>query len=370
MNKHTIVLPDELKNLRSRRGYPLVTIAMPTHRTFPENRQDPIRFKDLVRQVRDRLSRELSKREVANINEQLATIAERIDWAHALDGLVVFVGDGIERVVYLPVTVRERAIIDETFATRDLVVAQSKLLHYWVLVLSTDRTRLLEGYGNHLVEVISDHFPLHYDGPRSGDPDNPLPGGFGKDPSKYRDEQYRNYFRAVDQALRHTIGMQHPPVAIIGVERNRSYFAEVRSQHYEIIAELDGSMTEATLHQIAEYIAPTLEEYLERRAITTINEFSRAIAAGLYTCSITDMWHFSRQGRADLLIVEHGYTVAGRWDTEHRIFTPVDDPREPDIIDDVVDDIIEATLDHHGHVAFVPPQSLSPCKHIAMTLRY
>ncbi|MCX8052075.1 MAG: hypothetical protein N3B17_09320 [Chlorobi bacterium] len=370
MDRHTIVLPDELEQLRSRRGYPLVTIAMPTHRAFPENKQDPIRFKDLVRQVRDRLAQELSKREVERVHEQLATLAERIDWAHTLDGLVVFVGDGIERIVYLPVTVRERAIIDETFATRDLVVAQSRLLHYWVVVLSTDRTRLLEGYGDHLVEVESEHFPLPYEGPRSGDPENPLPGGFGKDPSKYRDEQYRHYFRRVDEALRRTIGTQHPLLVVIGVERNRALFAEVRSQQYEIVAELDGSMVTATPHEIAKLSAPALESYVERRAVAAVEELARAIKTGLYTCSIAEMWHFSQEGRADLLIVERDYAVAGRWDADRRTFTIVEDPTEPGVIDDVVDDIIEATLDHKGRVVFVPPRALSPCEHIAMTLRY
>ncbi len=367
---HTLLSAEELKDLQSRRGYPLVTIAMPTHRAFPDNQQDPIRFKDLVRQVRNRLAAELPKREVAQVHEQLATLAERIDWQHTLDGLVVFVGDGTERIVYLPVPVRERVIIDQTFATRDVVVAQSRLLHYWVVVLSTDRTRLLEGYGNHLVEVQSSHFPFPYDGPQSGDPDNPLPGGFGKDPSKYRDEQYRHYFRRVDEALRQTIGTTQPLVVVIGVERNRAYFAEVRSSHYTIIAELDGSMSDATPHQIASAVAPALDNYVEQRAAAALEELADAIKAGRYTCSIADMWHFSREGRADLLLVEQNYSVPGRWDAEHRTFTLADDPTEPGVIDDVVDDIIEATILHKGRVTFIPDGRLQPCHQIAMTLRY
>lgn len=370
MQRHSFVSPEELRTLQSVRGYPLITIAMPTHRAFPENKQDPIRFKDLVRATRQRLSNELNKREVHEIDLQLASLAERIDWVHTLDGLVIFLGGGIERIVYLPVSVRERVIIDETFATRDLVVAQSKLLRYWVLALSTETTRLFEGWGDQLLEVESEYFPMVYDGPRSGDPDNPLPGGFGIDPSKYRDEQYRKYFRSVDKALCTSIGQPNAPVVVIGVVRNRALFAQVRSRDYEVIAELDGSVERETVHQIAKRVQPALEQYFERRAQAALAELGAAISAGHYTCSLADMWHYSRQGRASLLIVERDYAVAGRWDEERKTFTIVEDPSEPGIIDDIVDDIIEATLLHHGRVEFVLPGAITQCQHIAMALRY
>jgi hypothetical protein len=70
------------------------------------------------------------------------------------------------------------------------------------------------------------------------------------------------------------------------------------------------------------------------------------------------------------LIVERSYSVAGRWDADHQTFTIVSDPTEPGVIDDVVDDIIEAVLDHRGKVVFVPDGTLQTCQHIAMTLRY
>ncbi|MCX7937190.1 MAG: hypothetical protein N2971_05725 [Chlorobi bacterium] len=369
-HQQQVITPDELQALQAYRGYPLITLCMPTHRAFPDNQQDPIRFKDLVRSVRDRLARELPKREVEQVYERLASLGERIDWAHTLDGLVVFLSDTIERIVYLPVHVRERAIIDHTFETRDVVVALSRLLHYWVLTLSTSRTRLFEGYNDHLQEVISDTFPFVYDGPHPGDPDNPLPGGFGVNPSAYRDEQYRHYFRHLDRALLQTIGQENPLLIICGVVKNRALFNEVRSARYEVIAELDGSMDDASPAQLVERISPALEQYRERRSQTALEELSAAIKAGRYTCSLADMWHFSRQGRAELLVVERDYAAAGYWDEERKTFTLAEDPTAPGVVDDIVDDIIEATLQHRGRVVFVNPGMLTACEHIGMALRY
>ncbi len=370
MQHHSYVSSEELRALQEMRGYPLITIAMPTHRHFPDNTQDPIRFKNLVRQVRERLRLELSKRDVSTVVAQLESLAERIDWAHTLDGLIIFLGAGIERIIYLPITIRERVVIDETFATRDLVVAQEALLHYWVLALSTEKSRLFEGWGDHLIEVESEYFPLLYDGPRSGDPEQPLPGGFGINPSKYRDEQYRHYFRRVDQALRTTTRDPKALVVVIGVIRNRAFFREVHTGGYEIIAEIDGSVERESIHQVATSIQPALESYLDRRAQAAVEELGKSVAQGLYTCSLADMWHYSRQGRAALLVVERNYAVAGRWDEQKKSFTIVEDPTEPGVIDDIVDDIIEATLLHGGHVEFIRAGMLPTCEHIAMALRY
>jgi hypothetical protein len=55
----------DLQLLQAISGYPAVSILLPTHRTSPANKQDPIRVSNLVRQAADRLLQEFSKREVS-----------------------------------------------------------------------------------------------------------------------------------------------------------------------------------------------------------------------------------------------------------------------------------------------------------------
>ena len=59
MNLHDL---HELQNVHT---YPCLTITLPTHRTSPDNKQDPIRVKNLVTEGTNRLLGEFSKREVA-----------------------------------------------------------------------------------------------------------------------------------------------------------------------------------------------------------------------------------------------------------------------------------------------------------------
>ncbi|MFN4295052.1 MAG: hypothetical protein ACK4JD_13080, partial [Thermoflexales bacterium] len=58
MNRQEILL------LQQMRSTPSVTITMPTHRTSPDNKQDPIRLKNLVVEATNRILKDFPKREV------------------------------------------------------------------------------------------------------------------------------------------------------------------------------------------------------------------------------------------------------------------------------------------------------------------
>jgi len=130
----------DVQLLQSIRGYPAVSILLPTHRRSPDNLQDPIRVKNLVQQATERLLAEFSKRDVEPLLARLEALVARIDYRYTLDGLALFVNRDLAREFYLPFAVKERVIIGETFATRDLVLALNRSPRYWVLVLSEKPT--------------------------------------------------------------------------------------------------------------------------------------------------------------------------------------------------------------------------------------
>jgi hypothetical protein len=107
--------------LQTHRDYPSVSVLAPTHRTAPSNKQDPIKVKNLVRKATDRLHAEFNKREVAGVVKGLQELVRHVDWEHTLDGLALLASKERCAAVRLPFRVKPRAIIDETFATRDLV---------------------------------------------------------------------------------------------------------------------------------------------------------------------------------------------------------------------------------------------------------
>jgi len=116
----------EIEELQAFHGFPAVTILLPTEQGWPGSQQNPIRVKNLLREAEERLRSECSARIWTPLIEKMETLAAQIDYEHVDAGLGLFVSGEIARIATLPFPVRERVVIDETFATRDLVAAANR----------------------------------------------------------------------------------------------------------------------------------------------------------------------------------------------------------------------------------------------------
>ena len=361
MNRHEIHLLQQIK------GYPALTITLPTHRTSPENRQDPIRVKNLVEQATARLHEEFSKREIAPLLDRLDTLVAGIDYNHTLDGLGLFVNQDFALAAQLPFTLNERVNIGETFHTRDLVFAMNRSPRYWTLVLSEKPTRLFACTHDALVEINEGGFPIAHDGPGG---EQPLPGGFGIKKSAYRDENHRQFFRQIDSALKPLLANDPLPMAVVGVDRFLAFFTEVSDHKDAIVATLQGSHDKTSPHELSQLVWPLVKDALDEQLQKVLAELDKAIGENKSASSIREVWRLAKEGRGQLLLVEEDFHFSARVDETGMKLIPADDPTAPDVIDDAVDDIIETVLSKQGKVVFVEKGQLEAHQHIALILRY
>src|SRR5438093_9414373 len=111
----------DIRELHAARGYPALSILLPTNRASSGHQQNPVRVKNLLHQAAARLLDKMPKREAEPFLERLENLARQIDYAHPTEGLALYVNKDLARLFYLPLPVEERVVVDETFATRDLV---------------------------------------------------------------------------------------------------------------------------------------------------------------------------------------------------------------------------------------------------------
>jgi hypothetical protein len=361
MNRHEIHL------LQKIRGYPAVTITLPTHRTAPDNRQDPIRARNLVEQAANRLLGEFTKREVEPLLVRLEQLVGTIDYHHTLDGLALFVNRDFARAVQLPFTLHERVVVDESFFTRDLVLAMNRMPRYWTLALSEKPTRLFEGTRETMWEVRAGGFPITHTGPGG---EQPLPGGFGVEKSAYRDERHRQFFRRVDAALRPFLAEDPLPLAVVGVDRFLAFFNEVTDHKTVIVTRLTGGHDKTSAHELGQLVWPLVKANLDERRNEVLAELDRAVGAQRSVSTVGEVWRSAHEGRGRLLVVEEGFHFPARVDETGRYITPADDLNAPGVVDDAVDEIIETVLSKQGRVVFVDDGQLAAHQRIAMILRY
>lgn len=357
----------EVKILQQIHGYPSVTITLPTHRTSPENRQDPIRVKNLVEQATKRLLEEFSKREIAPLLDRLEDLVEGIDYRHTLNGLALFVNRDFARLVQLPFTLKENVNVGETFLTRDLVFALNRAPRYWTLVLSEKPTRLFEGVRDILIEVQEGGFPIIHEGPGG---EQSLPGGFGIEKTTDRDEYHRSFFRQVDAALKPFLADDPLPLVVVGVDRFLAFFNEVTEHKDTILTTLQGSHDKTSPSELAKLVWPLVKGALAEQRQKVFFELDKAVGERKVASTINEVWRLASDGRGYLLLVEEDFHFSARVDETGRHLTPSVDATAPDVIDDAVDDVIETVLSKQGQVVFVENGQLETHQRIALILRY
>ena len=353
----------DLQQLQSLTYIPALSILLPSHRTSPDNKQDPILVKNLVDEAVSRPAAEFSRRELEPLLTNLDTLVRKIDYPYTLDGLALYVSHDFTKLYNLPFSVPARVVIDKTFATRDLVYGMHRLQRYWVLLLSQSSTRLLVGTGETIEEVSDQHFSMQMTGPGAT---APLP--YEAD-SSYLDDRHRRFFQQVDAAFAEYAKDDPLPLIVGGVDRQVSFFREVSQHTSQIAGTLSGNFDKATIHELTPLVLPIMQTVRQTQQSDALEQLEDGISAQKVVSTIEEVWQLAQEGRGKLLLVEKNYHIPA-------ILTPtgslqiVDRVGGTDVMDDAVDEVIEAVLAKGGNVVMVEDGTLAHHQTIALILRY
>jgi hypothetical protein len=356
----------DLELLQQMRSMPSVTITLPTHRTSPDNQQDPIRLKNLATEAANRLSDDYSKRVMEPLLTRLKELVENVDHAYNEAGMALFINRDFSRLVKLPFTLPERVEVNEGFATRDMVYAMNRTRSYWVLHLSEQNTRIYHATDGSLTEVREGGFPMDMDPPSKTEiaRREQKSERFGN-----ADEGHDRFFRKVDAAFDQVNKREKLPLVVAGVERYLSMFRDVSTEN-DVVAEIRGNYEHLNAHDLGQVVWPAAQEGFNQRNAKVFSRLDAAIGAHKIASTIGEVWRYAHEGRGELLIVEMSYHAPATIDESGLHLTPADSAVPLDVIDDAVDEAIETVLQMKGEVVFVPDGALDKHGRIALVLRY
>lgn len=133
---------------------PCVSLYQPTHRRYPENQQDPIRFRNLTKSLEQSLRQKYTTREVTPLLELFQALADDQEfWNHTLDGLAVLGAPGLFRVYRLQRLVPEFVVVADSFHIKPLIRIIQSADRYQVLGLNRRELKLFEGNRDALDEI-------------------------------------------------------------------------------------------------------------------------------------------------------------------------------------------------------------------------
>lgn len=357
-----MTIRQKLETLANETSSPCVSISLNTHRTHPDNTQDVIQLKNLLKEAEQRILNEFDKKTVAPLLKKISEIDP--DPTYNLDSLHIFLSNDTKEIIKSPWSTQMNSVqISDTFAIRPLIKNLHRSEEYLILLLSQGGVSLYNATNDEVTsEVINNDFPFtenpHYVADREKRSDGLL-----------RDNLVRQYFNKVDKAVVDVYNRTGLDCVVICTEDNYSRFMEVadRPTIYLGYADIDYGKTD--VHHIAKQAWEIVKTDLFKRKTEAIEEMREAVSQGVVFTDLQEIYQASIDGRGDLLMVHIDY-VQPVLMTGERTFELVSDKTEPGVIDDITSDIAWNVLSKSGRVFFTTQEEIKDLGEIVLKTRY
>lgn len=365
-----------LKQLRSISANPAVSVFVKTHRTHPQNEQDPIALKNQLAELKNRLENEHDKRTSDAILAKIDGVLDGIDHNYNLDSLAIFATQDKAKLLRLPFEATERVIIGEKFATRDLMRQLSQAVHYYVLVITSETARLIEGVDGRLVKEIGGdsvrqeqmselHFPIK---------NTTLPTGSKADKtgSSDDDKYLKEFMNRVDKSLQAFVKIDPLPVILVGDSRTMGFYEQVCDNPSVIIAKVDklSNLKDGKPDDIIAGVQEVVNAWREQGFDEALGDLAKARNDKMVRTDLQQIYRSALEGNAVALLVRQGHIVPAIIDEQKASLQVSDDATAHGVNDDAVAHIIELVAHHGGQVVFLPKDKMDDKEPIALITRY
>jgi hypothetical protein len=383
----SVISREEIQDLLQVSSRPCVSIYMPTVRAGAQTQQNPIRLKNSLRRVQERLV-EAGKRE-ADVAELLAPIRELSDdlafWQRQSEGLAVFFAPGFLKTFKLPTWVDELALVENRFHLKPLFTLLSGDGQFYILALSLKNVRLIAASRHNARELEIPDVPTSFEeamGRLSRQPSHFQTGtssktvsrmpifhghGTGEDDLK---AEILDFFNRADKALLKYMD-RDCPVVLAGVEYLLPRYKET-TEHPKVLEEgltgnAEGLSPEELRDAAWEIVEPLFLEDRRRAA----ERFGDLSGSGRSSNSYQEILPASHDGRVDTLFVARGVRLWGTYDVRSReIRLQEDQTGQLDGGEDLLDLAAVQTFLNGGKVFAVPQQEVPGGHAMAAVFRY
>lgn len=351
----------ELKNIHSDN---CITIIITTHRTKPDYLNDGLHLKNMIKDVETRLMADVSKKEANKLLERVNALANTIDHSQNMESLILFVNEDIAEYTRLPIKVEDRVVIDETFATRDLIRSMHLETHYYILVLSQEKIRLIEAVNGQAVKEIGKPFPI----------ENTQFFSKNRAALAIAAKQTSLMTEFFNQADKHvnTLRKDNPlPVFICGLEENRNvYFnaADLKNTIFDVF--LNKNQINDPIHSIVEEAWSVVKDYVVEKNNGRKEELKKAVGENKFLSDTNEIWKAISEGKIQTLFIEQGLFQPAVMKEDEIEYVSDDRRNDTGIIDDIYDEMIEANMDYGGDVVFLPKGELKDFNGFGAITRY
>ncbi len=353
----------KLKEFKMIKAENCISIILNTHRTRPDNQKDSLNLKNLLKEAETRILQQTDKRKAKVLIEKLNNLSAKIDHSLNLESLILFVNEETSECIRLPIPVKSRVIIDDNFATRDLIRAINQHTNYYVLVLNQKSSRLIEASNERLVLECGEPFPLEnfaYS----------LTKAEGSNALRQRN-LLSEYFNQIDKEIQKFHQNNPLPILICTEESNFHEYMKVADKPAIYFPEfLNMNQTDNNSQAIVSDGWPMVQDMVLSNQKLRKTELEHAIGSDKLLSDISQIWRAVNEGRIQTLFIENDLTKPAIIELNVVCELNENTVNSDGRIDDIYDEIIDINLNYGGDVVFLPNNELKSYGGFAAIIRY
>lgn len=359
---------------------PVISIYVDTHIKKPDRLENPIRFKNLVKEAQA----SLKEKEFKGFKDLFSLFKEMEEdalfWEGATESMAIL-GDEDECIVYkLPVNVKSLAIVSDSFYIKPLLRSFQSNGHYHVLGLNRDNFVLFEADRYGITEIPVDASDATMEGVLGTEKTAPhlSVASIGGDQSMYhghggaKDERkvdQEKFFRHVDTfVLEQYSKKQKIPLILVSPDEHQGEFRKLSKNNFLIDEgiKIDGDALDKK--SLYEKVQDVMQERFKKELKDRMAAFSEAHAKDLGSDDVIQIGRAIVEGKVASLYLEENTVHPGRFDPQLGTVVQgeIADPR----VGDVYDDMAEVVLSRGGEVLILGKDEMPTERELAAVYRY
>ncbi len=324
-----VLTRNNLKLLMEKHRGPCVSVFMPMHRSGPETQQDLIRLKNLIREAEESLiTRGIPAPEARALLESAQKLLQGdLFHQHQSDGLGMFLSPEVFRYYLLPFAFKELVFVADRFHIRPLLPLLSGDGRYYILALSQNKVRLLQGTHYSINEVSLADVPKNLaETLRDDDSWKGLQMHSGRSEGQGKlssvthgsevdsKENIKRYFRRIDKGLHELVRDERVPLVLAGVDYLHPIYREVNTYPHLMEAGVWGNPERLSAKELHAQAWTVVRPYFQKAQQEAVDQYKQFISSGRASNRFRKIILAAYHGQIELLFAVPDFQQSGTFD--------------------------------------------------------
>jgi hypothetical protein len=382
---------NEIKPLLETHKAPCVSIFLPTSRGGVESQLDELRLRHQIRDSENRLL--LDNLRSTQVEKLLEPIIALLDdggfWLHTVDGLALFRTSEMFSYYRLPYSFKEQVVVSDHFYLKPLLPFLASGGRFYILALSQNALRLLEGTHYSIHELaLPESVPaslaeaLKYEEAENevsfySSSSGALVGkggrnavifygqGVGHDDSK---DHLLRYFQQIDRGLHELLKDESVPLVLAGVEYLFPIYQQANTYPYLLHQGVPGNPDRLSSDRLHAEAWAVVEPYFQKVQERSAAQYRDNVGTARTSNDIREIMPAAYYGQISSLFVAIDRELWGHFDASSNTIHVHKEARFRD--DDLLDEAATQTILHGGNVYAVEQTKVPGEGMLAAMFRY